>query len=64
MPVVLRQEEWRGWLDPRARPENLREMLRPYEGGDLIFHPVSTIVNSPANDSEQCVLPLGNPGGE
>jgi putative SOS response-associated peptidase YedK len=58
MPVVLKRERWDDWLVPGATPEDLLAMVGPYGGDDLVHHPVSTIVNSPANDVEQCVLPL------
>jgi len=58
MPVVLKQERWDAWLAPGAEVEELLAMVDPYEGDDLVTHAVSTLVNSPANDVEQCVLPL------
>ncbi len=58
MPVVLKQEQWDAWLAPGAAAGELLAMVGPYEGDDLITHAVSTLVNSPANDIAQCVLPL------
>ena len=58
MPVILDQEGQSAWLDP-ARPEEaaLRPWLRPWEG-EIEVAPVSTFVNSPVNNSAQCIQPL------
>ncbi|MFO7768119.1 MAG: SOS response-associated peptidase [bacterium] len=58
MPVVLKQERWREWLHPDAPEPALLEMLGPYEGGDLEVYPVSTDVNSPANDRPEVAEPV------
>ncbi len=60
MPVVLQRELWPRRLDPAASVAELRVMLRPCESGDLVAYSVSAVVNSPANDSVQCVLPLAD----
>jgi len=52
MPVVLDPDEEREWL---ASPD--RALLDPYDG-DLDAYPVSTRVNSPANDDPEVVAPL------
>jgi putative SOS response-associated peptidase YedK len=54
MPVILDQEGQSAWLDPARREE---AVLRPWEGG-IEVAPVSTFVNSPANNSVQCIQPL------
>lgn len=33
-------------------------MLQPYPGDDLEAYSVSTVVNSPQNDVEECVEPV------
>ena len=58
MPVVLKREQWDTWLSPDSASDDLLAMVGPYEGDDLVSFPVSTLVNSPANDVQQCVLPL------
>jgi putative SOS response-associated peptidase YedK len=55
MPVILREDAYDRWLDPDARRQDLESLLIPYPDNDLLHHPVSTIVNSPKNDVEQCV---------
>ncbi|MFO7625559.1 MAG: SOS response-associated peptidase [Anaerolineales bacterium] len=59
MPVILKREDYSSWLDPaEKRPQDLQDLLTPYPSGELEAYPVSTMVNSPANDDPGCVLPL------
>ncbi len=57
MPAIVPADERSTWLDKTVRTENALEILRPYEG-ELHAYPVSTLVNSPANDVPECVEPL------
>ena len=58
MPVILDQEGQSAWLDPARREEAaLRPWLRPWEG-EIEGSPVGAFVNSPANNSAQCIQPL------
>jgi len=56
MPVILRHQDYDQWLDrsPRAA-EGLNSLLRPFPAELLDAYPVSTLVNSPANDSPECI---------
>lgn len=59
MPVILPEEGYASWLDPSEKqPKDLQDLLRPYPSGELMAYPVSTVVNSPSNDTPTCVLPL------
>ena len=56
MPVILESADWQRWLaDDRGDRESLQELLRPGSAELLTCWPVSTRVNSPANDSPLCV---------
>ena len=57
MPAIVAVGERATWLDKTVRTENALEILRPYEG-ELAAYPVSTLVNSPANDVRDCIEPL------
>ena len=57
MPVILDHSTYQPWLDPTALPPALQTLIRPYPSDRLAAHPVSTLVNSPAHDSEECVAP-------
>ena len=49
MPVILSADAYDPWLAGEAVP------LAPYPAEAMTFHPVSTLVNKPANDDEKCV---------
>lgn len=58
MPVLLDRQSSAKWLSTHAHARDLQETLIPYAGEDLTLYPVSTIVNSPANDVPECCDPL------
>jgi len=58
MPAIVPVGERVTWLDQTVRTENALEILRPHEG-ELAAYPVSTLVNSPANDVADCIAPVG-----
>ena len=53
MPVILPAEAYDPWLAGESVP------LAPYSAGAMTAHPVSTLVNKPANDDERCVEAVG-----
>lgn len=58
MPVILPPEAYQEWLDPAPRqPAELNPLLTQHPAGEMAAHPVSTLVNSPANDRPECILP-------
>jgi len=66
MPVILRGADRDVWLDPATPPERLQALLAAESAEPLVADAVSTLVNSPANDTPECVLPLevlNAPGG-
>jgi putative SOS response-associated peptidase YedK len=59
MPVILKPENYAGWLDPEEqRPAALAELLAPLPEDWMAFHPVSKLVNNPRNESPRCVEPV------
>ncbi len=59
MPVVLDVEARARWLDPATTdPAALRPLLVPYPAAGLAMHEVSSLVNSPRNDSPACIEPV------
>jgi putative SOS response-associated peptidase YedK len=58
MPVILRPEDYESWLDKETKVSDAAAMLKPYADGELRAVPVGRLVNSPRNDSEECVRPL------
>ena len=56
MPVILEPENYELWLDPGFRDlDTLTAMLKPFDPAQMKCYPVSTLVNSPANDDSACV---------
>ena len=59
MPVILDKPEMDLWINFDYPPNEALTCLKPYEKL-LELYPVSTFVNSPANNSNQCILPTEN----
>lgn len=59
MPVILRIDELDRWLDPQLPSEAVESLLGPFPHEAMEAYPVSTVVNSPRNDSVECVMPAG-----
>lgn len=59
MPVILRPEQERVWLDPAvSNPADLNSLMAPYDPKELQAHPVSRAVSDPRLDSPECIRPL------
>ncbi|MBP7735269.1 MAG: SOS response-associated peptidase [Spirochaetes bacterium] len=58
MPVIIPGECHERWLDPAALPEDLLALVAPYRSDEMEAYPVSPMVNSPRNESPDCVTPL------
>ena len=56
MPVILEPEDEAGWL--QETPMNrVMAMLRPYPAEMMDAYPVSTLVNSPVNNTAEIIKP-------
>lgn len=59
MPVIIPPDSYHAWLEPgEQEASRLSELLRPYPAAEMLAYPVSTYVNSPNNDSPDCILPV------
>jgi len=58
MPVLLSLDEAEEWIDPATRTRRAVELMVPYKEADLECYEVSRFVNSPANDSPECIEPV------
>ena len=58
MPVILDASARAGWLDRAFEVRHLSALLRPYPTATMEVGPVSDLVNSPANDSLECLQPV------
>lgn len=61
MPAILNPDQAAEWLDPTTGEQRLLDLLTPYEEEDLECHEVSTLVNSPFNDSAECIAAFSRP---
>lgn len=57
MPVILRENQFTDWLNPHSNVHP-NHFFTPYPEEKMATYPVSTFVNSPRNDSAQCLAPL------
>lgn len=64
MPVLLDLDAAERWVNSATPIEAALGLLRPYEGADLECYEVSKLVNSPSNDSPECMQPAEEPSKE
>lgn len=58
MPVILNHQACQQWLDPEVNDTAaLEALLRPFPSDEMTAFPVSTLVNSPRNESPDCIEP-------
>ena len=59
MPVIVERNDHALWLSDDERKQDERfELLRPYPANSMDCFEVSTLVNSPKNDSPEMIQPL------
>jgi putative SOS response-associated peptidase YedK len=56
MPVVLKQEHFAAWLDPKTQRQDVQESLSDALS-DFMSYPVSTKVNNARNDFPELLEP-------
>jgi len=55
MPAILRVEDYAGWLDSGVTDaKTVLDCLKPFDAGQMKKYPVSSRVNRPENDDEEC----------
>ena len=58
MPVILHPRDYAKWLDPSPQaPDRLKPLLKPFSADLMDAYPVSPLVNTPANDKPELVVP-------
>jgi len=58
MPVIVPDGQISLWLNPgEVEPGDLQSILQPYPSEELVAYSVSRLVNDPANDVAECILP-------
>ncbi len=62
MPVILEQDDYEKWLDPRTtEASKLLPLLQPFAPRAMSVYPVSTLVNNARVDEPRCITPLVDP---
>lgn len=59
MPVILNKQVSHIWLEDQPI-DQLLSLLKPFPDDEMTAYPVSPLVNSPANDLPECILPINN----
>ncbi len=58
MPVILHPRDYAKWLDPSPQtPDQLTPLLKPFPANAMDAYPVTPLVNKPANDIPELVVP-------
>ncbi len=58
MPVILTDENEKEWLNPKnTDPDYLQSLLQPYDADNMEAYQVSSLVNSPKNNSPELIEP-------
>ncbi|MCI0552963.1 MAG: SOS response-associated peptidase [Anaerolineae bacterium] len=58
MPVILHPRDYDKWLNPSPQtPDQLMPLLKPFPADAMDAYPVTPLVNKPANDIPELVLP-------
>jgi len=57
MPVILKEKDYDDWLDEKEdNTDYLQKFLVPFPASAMKSHPVSTLVNSPSENSPELIL--------
>jgi putative SOS response-associated peptidase YedK len=56
--MILHPRDYAKWLDPSPQtPDQLKPLLKPFPADMMDAYPVGTLVNTPANDMPELVVP-------
>jgi putative SOS response-associated peptidase YedK len=59
MPAIVEGDTARRWIAPGSlTPDHIAELTAPHPATDMEAIPVSSIVNSPARDVPECLVPV------
>lgn len=59
MPVILDSRDYNLWLNPRiSEIERLKYLFEPFPADTMKMYQVSESVNSPRNDTPECIKPF------
>ena len=55
MPVILNQDDELHWINPRLELDEAKKLLKPYPEMELEMYQISTMINSPTNDTAEAL---------
>jgi putative SOS response-associated peptidase YedK len=55
MPVIIRKQDEDLWLEPPDNSIDSHSLRTPYESENMECYSVSRLVNSPVNNSPECI---------
>ncbi len=59
MPAILQPKDYEFWLDSNNQADvELKKLLLPFPSDEMEAYRVSSLVNSPKNDSPDCLKPM------
>jgi putative SOS response-associated peptidase YedK len=59
MPVIINKADEELWLNSSVHDaEGLNHLMIPYKSEEMAYYEVSSLVNSPSNNSPDCIIPL------
>ena len=58
MPVILKREDENRWLRDKLNETDINSILKTFPAEAMKIYPVSELVNSPRNDSEELIIPV------
>jgi putative SOS response-associated peptidase YedK len=58
MPVLLDAELAKQWIDPTVDASTLLPQLKPYDGDDLVWHPVTKAMNKVTYHGDDCTTAI------
>lgn len=56
MPIIIRPDQYDTWLAQSSGQNTLLQLLNPYPAEEMVAYRVSSKVNSPKNDTPDCLL--------
>jgi putative SOS response-associated peptidase YedK len=62
MPAILTEEQAKQWIQPGPiAAEQLEHFMQPFPAGEMVARPISTLINSPRNDTPECIAGPDDP---
>jgi putative SOS response-associated peptidase YedK len=58
MPAILAADDEQVWLNPDSDLDQVLNLVKPYPEEQMLKYPISTLVNSPANDDVEIIAPV------